>query len=75
LFKQYDEHWTSNAPNSATRDYNAFIRDTNRCGGRSIPTKRYSWGYYDYTFHKYIFASHPDVFEQATAEKLGRIND
>src|SRR5436853_3924086 len=27
-YKKYGQHWTSNAPNDATRDYNAIIRDT-----------------------------------------------
>ena len=72
-FKQYDEHWTSNAPNSATRDYNAFIRDTTEVADAAFQQKGIHGVITTIRSTNTFFASHPDVFERATAEKLGRI--
>lgn len=72
-FKQYDEHWTSNAPNSATRDYNAFIRDTTDVADTAFQQKGIHGVITTIRSTNTFFASHPDVFEQATTEKLGRI--
>jgi len=72
-FNQYDQHWTSNAPNPATRDYNAFIRDTTEVADAAFQQKGIHGVITTIRSTNTFFASHPDVFERATAEKLGRI--
>jgi hypothetical protein len=72
-FATYGEKWTPHAPNTATRDYNAFIRDTTDVADKAL----HQQGIYGVTTTirsiNSFFASHPDVFEQATADRLGRI--
>lgn len=70
---QYGEQWTWNAPNTATRAYNAFIRDTTDVANAAFQQK----GLYGVitTIHSTntFFPTHPDVLEQATVNKLGAI--
>ncbi|HEX3641643.1 MAG TPA: hypothetical protein VHV10_10155 [Ktedonobacteraceae bacterium] len=72
-FNQYGDRWTWNAPNSATRDYNAFIRDTTDVANAAFQQKGIQGVITTIRSINTFFASHPDVFEQATAEKLGRM--
>ncbi len=72
-FKQYDERWTWNAPNSATREYNAFIRDTTDVADAAFQQKSIHGVITTIRSTNTFFASHSDVFEQATAKRLGRI--
>ena len=72
-FNQYGEHWTSNAPNSATRDYNAFIRDTTDVANAAFQQAGLSGVITTIRSTNTFFATHPDVFEEATVKKLGYI--
>ena len=72
-FRQYGEHWTWSAPNSASRDYNAFIRDTTDVANAAFQQRGIEGVITTIRSTNTFFASHPDVFEQATAEKLGRM--
>jgi len=71
--KRYTKNWTSNTPNSATRDYNEFIRDTTNVADAAFQQKGIRGVITTIRSTNTFFASHPDVFEQATAERLGRI--
>jgi hypothetical protein len=72
-FNQYGDRWTWNAPNSATREYNAFIRDTTDVANAAFQQRGIQGVITTIRSTNTFFASHPDVFEQATAEKLGRM--
>ncbi len=69
----YGTNWTSNAPNAATKAYNAFLRQTtdvanaalSQYGRVGVITTIRSIGSY--------MATHPAILEKATVEKFGSI--
>ncbi|HLZ61732.1 MAG TPA: hypothetical protein VKR06_32715 [Ktedonosporobacter sp.] len=69
----YGEQWTSNAPNTATRDYNAFIRATTDVADHALRNLGIAGVTTTIRSTNSFFASHADVFEQATADRLGQI--
>jgi hypothetical protein len=71
--RQYGEQWTGNAPNTATRDYNAFIRDTTDVANAAFQQKGIYGVITTIRSTNSFFATHPDVFEETTAKKLGYI--
>lgn len=71
--EQYGQHWTWTAPNAASRDYNAFIRDTTDIANTSFQQKGINGVITNIRSTNTFFASHPAVLEQATVKKLGRI--
>lgn len=72
-FNQYGQQWTSNAPNTATRDYNAFIRDTTDVANTAFQKAGIQGVITTIRSTNTFFATHPDVFEEATVKKLGYI--
>ena len=70
---QYGQNWSWNAPNTATREYNAFLRDTTDVADAALHQK----GIYGVitTIHSTnpFIATHPDVLEQATVTKMGHV--
>ena len=71
--KRYGERWTLNPPNSATRAYNAFIRDTTDVANTAFQQEGIHGVITTIRSTNTFFPTHPDVLEQATVDKLGAI--
>ncbi len=69
----YQPQWTSNAPNAATRDFNAFLRDTTDVANKALQDDSISGVITNVRSTNSFFATHPDVLERATVQKFGRI--
>ncbi len=69
----YGSGWTSHAPNTATREYNAFLRDTSDVADEAY----HQLGIYGVITAvrstNSFFATHPYVLEQATVSKFGYV--
>ena len=71
--KHYGEHWTWHAPNRATRDYNAFIRDTTDVANNAFQQTGIHGVITTIRSTNTFFSTHSDVFERTTVDKLGSI--
>jgi hypothetical protein len=72
-FRQYGDRWTSAAPNAATQEYNAFIRDTTDVANAAFQQKGIHGVITSVRSTNTFFPTHPNVFEQATVDKFGSI--
>lgn len=72
-YAQYHAHWTYSAPNTASRDYNAFLRNTTDEANDAFHAKGIYGVITTIRSINIFFASHPTVLEQATIHKLGYI--
>lgn len=69
----YHSEWTSQAPNAATREYNAFLRDTTDIANAAFRQKGIHGVITTIRSINSFFATHPKVLEQATVNKFGYI--
>ncbi len=69
----YYTNWVSHAPNAATREYNAFLRDTTDIANTVLHQQGIYGVITTIRSTNSFFATHPDVLEQATVNKFGRI--
>ncbi len=69
----YNTGWTSHAPNTATRDYNAFLRDTTDVADAALHQSGISGVITTIRSTNSFFATHPDVLEAATVQKFGYV--
>lgn len=71
--KTYGSSWTSGAPNTATRDFNAFIRDTTDVSDNAFHQLGIFGVITTVRSTNSFFASHPGPLEAATVQKMGRV--
>lgn len=69
----YGSKWTSHAPNIATREYNAFLRDTSDVAAAAFRQLGISGVITTVRSTNSFFATHPNVLEQATVNKFGYV--
>lgn len=69
----YGSGWTSQAPNAATRQYNAFLRDTSAIADAAFHQLGVQGVITGIRSTNSFFAAHPDVLEQATVSTFGYI--
>lgn len=69
----YGSAWTSYAPNPATREYNAFLRDTTDVAEAAFRQLGISGIITTIRSTNSFFATHPNVLEQTTVSKFGYI--
>jgi hypothetical protein len=69
----YGSGWTSHAPNTATREYNAFLRDTSDVADVAFRQLGISGVITTVRSTNSFFATHPNVLEQATVSKFGYV--
>jgi len=69
----YGSGWTSHAPNTATRQYNAFLRDTSDVADAAFHQLGLSGVITTVRSTNSFFATHPNVLEQATVSKFGYV--
>lgn len=69
----YGSEWTSHAPNAATVEYNAFLRDTTDIANSTLHLKGIQGVITTIRSTNSFFATHPKVLEQATVNKFGYI--
>jgi hypothetical protein len=69
----YGSGWTTGAPNQATREYNAFIRDTSNIADVALRQVGVAGVITDIRSTNAFFASHPAALEPATVAMLGRV--
>src|SRR5438132_1575194 len=69
----YHSQWTSHAPNTATREYNAFLRDTTDIADAALHQKGIHGVITTIRSINSFFATHPEVLEQSTIKKIGYI--
>lgn len=69
----YGAQWTTGAPNTATRAYNAFIRDTTRVADAALQQDGVHGVITTVRSTNSWFATHPGALEQATVAMMGRI--
>ncbi len=69
----YGQNWTSNAPNRATSEYNAFLRQTTDVADASLHQNGVTGVITTIRSTNAFFATHPAVLEKATVRKFGYI--
>jgi hypothetical protein len=69
----YGQGWTNNAPNTATTDYNLFLRQTTDVADAALHQNSRDGVITTIRSINSFFASHPSVLERATVEKFGTI--
>ena len=69
----YGSGWTSHAPNAATREYNAFLRDSTDIADLALHQIGIHGVITTIRSINSFFPTHPEVLEQATVNKLGYI--
>ena len=69
----YGPGWTSHAPNTATRQYNAFLRDTSAVTAAAFHQLGISGVITTVRSTSSFFAAHPNLLEQATVSKFGYV--
>lgn len=69
----YGHGWTSNAPNTATREYNAFIRATTDIADAALHQNGIAGVITTVRSTNSFFATHPGVLETATVARMGRV--
>ncbi|HET8911963.1 MAG TPA: hypothetical protein VFN23_10895 [Ktedonobacteraceae bacterium] len=69
----YGSEWTYHAPNTATRQYNAFLRDTSDVADAAFHQLDISGVITTICSTSAYFAAHPNILEQATLSKFGYV--
>lgn len=69
----YGQNWTSNAPNKATSEYNAFLRQTTDVADVALHQNGVTGVITTIRSTNAFFATHPLVLEQSTVHKFGYI--
>ena len=69
----YGSGWTSRAPNAATREYNAFLRDSTDMADLALHQVGIHGVITTIRSTNSFFPTHPEVLEQATVNKFGYI--
>jgi len=69
----YHHGWTSHAPNTATQEYNAFLRETTAVADTAFRHLGISGVFTTVRSTNSFFATHPTVLEQATVNKFGYV--
>ncbi|MBA2285714.1 MAG: hypothetical protein H0W02_09540 [Ktedonobacteraceae bacterium] len=72
-FARYGNQWTSQAPNTATKAYNAFLRETSDVADTAFHEKGIHGVITNLRSTNGFFATHPDVLEKETTSKFGYI--
>lgn len=69
----YNAGWTTGAPNTATRAYNAFIRDTTDIADAVLQQAGIYGVITTVRSTNAFFATHPGALEAATVSRMGRV--
>lgn len=69
----YHSQWTSHAPNTATREFNTFLRDTTDIADAALHQKGIHGVITTIRSINSFFATHPEDLEQSTINKFGYI--
>ncbi len=69
----YGNGWTSNAPNPATQEYNAFMRATSDLADAALQQNGISGVITTVRSTNSFFATHPGALEQETVARMGRV--
>ena len=69
----YGYGWTGNAPNTATREYNAFIRATSDIADATLHQARIYGVITTVRSTNSFFATHPGPLEPETVARMGRV--
>ena len=69
----YGNGWTTGAPNTATREYNAFIRDTTEIADEVLHQAGVYGVITTVRSTNSFFAGHPGALEAATVARMGRV--
>jgi hypothetical protein len=69
----YGQSWTNNAPNVATSEYNAFLRQTTDVADAALHQNGITGVITTIRSINSFFATHPSVLERATVDKFGYI--
>ncbi len=72
-FAHYGNTWTSQAPNTATKEYNTFLRDTSDVADTAFHEQGIHGVITSLRSTNGFFATHPDVLEKETTSKFGYI--